>query len=131
MESRIILIALYKKYNGNWRKIYDAILNKEDIDSKENERYVELAKRDASKYVTLLDENYPEPYKQVYHPPIVVKIPAKAKLRTHEVKVITTFENVIKVPAYGRAMAEDIVRKQYKSGLLDLFDGVLIDVSLK
>ena len=66
METREILIAIWKKCNGDWDAIYKVLRNKEYID-------VELSLEgvDTSKYVTLLDEDYPQDLKQSYKPPFV------------------------------------------------------------
>lgn len=63
-----VLVYLAYKYQGDWAKIYDAIcLKKEysdDIDT--------ILSSIKYKIVTLLDDEYPESLKHIYHPPFVL-----------------------------------------------------------
>lgn len=67
LKARDIIIAIWKKYNGNWERIYQAIANKEEIDAEEF-----LKDIDTNNYVTLLDDEYPQDIKQSYKPPFVL-----------------------------------------------------------
>lgn len=67
MKAREILIAIWKKCNGDWDAIFKVIRNKEYIDED-----FSLEGIDPSKYVTLLDEDYPQDLKQSYKPPFVL-----------------------------------------------------------
>lgn len=68
MKGRELLIAIWKKCNGDWDAIYKALINKEYIDED-----FSLEGIDPSKYVTLLDEDYPQDLKQSYKPPFVLE----------------------------------------------------------
>lgn len=67
MEARNILIAIWKKCNGDWDAIYKVLRDKEYIDED-----FSLDGVDTSQYVTLLDEEYPQWLKQSYKPPFVL-----------------------------------------------------------
>lgn len=57
------------KYHGDWKKIYDAIKNKEKID---DNHYLILKEKCDYKIMTILDENYPQVLKNIYQPPFAL-----------------------------------------------------------
>lgn len=57
MKMRQILIYFYHKYNGNYRKMLQALKNKEIV--KENELNEMLKNVDENDYVTMIDADYP------------------------------------------------------------------------
>lgn len=65
--SSHIILYLYLKYEGNWNKIYNAILTKEEID--EDLYYTLDVEGQKEKFVTILDEEYPDKLKKAYRPP--------------------------------------------------------------
>lgn len=71
-KSRDIIIALAVKYNFNWRKILNAISNKEIITDDEINSL--LAKLDwfGGKIITIIDDDYPEPFRTISNPPFVI-----------------------------------------------------------
>ena len=69
MESKKLLLALSIKYKGEWDKIYTAIEKREDLDEKNVE---ELAQEYEGRYITMLDNEYPEILRQSYKPPFVL-----------------------------------------------------------
>ena len=68
MKAREALIALWLQYNGNWDKIYDALVNK----TRPNKTYINKAEQMAHKFYTIIDEDYPL-NKYVYKPLFVVR----------------------------------------------------------
>ena len=55
-KERVILIYLYKKYNGNYLKVYDALINGEKIDVEDFYRVVN--ETNFKDYITLHDTAY-------------------------------------------------------------------------
>lgn len=68
MEGRVLVLALHLQYNGNWDKIYRAILKK----IKPHKKYIAKAEKVQRDYLTLLDEDYPHHLKVQYRPPFVI-----------------------------------------------------------
>ncbi len=68
-QMRGILLALSKKEKGDWPSIYSDIRNKEPVSQKELE---EAYQKTASKFVTLIDEDYPSGLKQLDKPPFLL-----------------------------------------------------------
>ena len=68
-ESRIILIYLALKYEGNYDQIMMAISLKEDPPLEEAVKAYESLK---CKVITLLDYDYPVKLKCIYHPPVLL-----------------------------------------------------------
>ncbi len=64
-----ILLYLSLKYDGNFEKIYKAIMNKEEINQEELDDYKQKMK---CKYTTLVSANYPEALKSIACPPFVI-----------------------------------------------------------
>lgn len=68
MEPREILIYYALKHEGEWKKIYSAIRNHEEVEDDYKER-IGLIK---SKVVTIFDEDYPKYLKDITNPPFVL-----------------------------------------------------------
>ena len=67
MEELVLYFSL--KYNGDFQKIYNALMNKERV----NERLkVELIKQMKCQYITIFSDEYPELLKQINCPPFVL-----------------------------------------------------------
>lgn len=69
MKSRDILAFLALKHNGDREETYDAVRLKEHVLPSEASKLLENL---GGKYITILDEDYPEVFKQIYKPPIVL-----------------------------------------------------------
>lgn len=67
--EKVINFFTYK-YKGDWDSIYEAIQRKEKIAINELEDFYKI---DGSvKYLSIIDERYPENYKQIYMPPLTL-----------------------------------------------------------
>ena len=69
MKIRNVLIYFAIKYRGEWNKIHQAVENKEKYDEKTINK--ELEKINCN-VVTILDEDYPKQFRQIYNPPYVL-----------------------------------------------------------
>ena len=69
LKPNQILHYLALKYDGDWDKISQAVNNKERPD---DELYKKLASACHSKFVTLIDPEYPQALRQIYKPPLVL-----------------------------------------------------------
>lgn len=69
MQAREILIYFAVIHTGNWDKIYESIINREDRKEEDVKRVVANIK---SKAVTMLDNDYPESLKFIKKPPFVL-----------------------------------------------------------
>ena len=67
MNELILYFAL--KYNGNFRKIYDALMHRERIDCA---LFLELKRNLDYDYMTIFDDRYPESLKKINCPPFVI-----------------------------------------------------------
>lgn len=76
MEARDVLLILAEKYQGNWEKIYTAIKDKEDVSGTQGQQLLDsLINKCATtntKYVTLLDKDYPDFLSKTQNPPFVL-----------------------------------------------------------
>lgn len=70
MNGRDILIYLSIKHNGDWSKIYNDIVNRENNFTED--MVITCLNSLQSKAVTILDEDYPQILKQIFHPPFVL-----------------------------------------------------------
>lgn len=70
LTAREILITFHLLYNGNWKKIYEAVQNKDDIDDELVARYKD--EFDYDSFITILDNDYPKRLKQEYRPVFVL-----------------------------------------------------------
>ena len=69
MESKKYLLALAIKYKGNWNDIYNAISQREEL---EGSYMLKVALGYEGKYITILDEEYPEHLRQSFKAPFVL-----------------------------------------------------------
>lgn len=70
MNGRELLIYLSIKYKGNFEKIYKAIKEKEPLD--DNMIKQELSKINLKQVITILDKEYPNHFKTITSPPLVL-----------------------------------------------------------
>lgn len=68
-RGREVLLYLSLLYQGEWEEIYHAIQEKQPLIKEEIEKVVQSFH---TPYLTILDEDYPEAFKQVYRPPFVL-----------------------------------------------------------
>ena len=68
-QMNLILVYFAKKYNGNWDEIYQAIAKKEKVEMSE---LTKLEDDMDCKYITIIDEDYPNHFKSKYKPPFVL-----------------------------------------------------------
>ena len=66
--QREIIHYFCLKYRGNWDEILERIKQKEKVDEDE----YRLLSKDKSKYITLLDDNYPDCLKRIFRPPFAL-----------------------------------------------------------
>lgn len=71
VTGRDALIYFYIKYNGDQRKIGEAINKHEKLKATEVAKVLETV--DTKKYITMLDDDYPEKYRQSVDQPYVVE----------------------------------------------------------
>ena len=69
MDSRKMIIALAVHYQGDWMKIYNAIVNKETLDEDVADNYIKSIK---SGVITVFDPEYPRYLLKTYCPPFVL-----------------------------------------------------------
>ena len=117
MNSQLDKIILYfaLKYEGNYKKIYEAIKNKEQVFSSDLEQIENKIK---SKYITIVNPLYPNSLKQIGTPPIILFYYGDITLLSNSniVAVIGKREYSM----YGKLMTEKIV-----SGLKD-YDATIV-----
>lgn len=68
-KARDIVIYFSLKYLGDWEEIYRGIKNKESID---DDLFKTLLSKCDFRIVTILDEDYPDVLKSIYHPPFAL-----------------------------------------------------------
>ena len=68
VAARTKLIAMSLKYNGEWKKVYEDIVQRRDVE----EEYVKQAEGLKCGTLTMVDEEYPEHLKHTHRPPIVL-----------------------------------------------------------
>lgn len=69
MAMNNIILYFLEKYKQNWQSVYDAIVSKEKIDS---EIILNYHFNKATKYISILDENYPSKFKNTHMPPYIL-----------------------------------------------------------
>lgn len=90
MDNVILYFAV--KYLGDWEQIYMAISEKETINSKNLEK---IKDENKNKFLTIVSENYPKEFKDIYKPPFIIFYEGNTKLLDYKNK-ITIIEKEIK-----------------------------------
>lgn len=107
-----LLAAMAVKYNGNWSEMTAAIRAKEMAGEEECEK---LLKTIHSKYITILDDEYPDSFKNMCKPPIVI-------FYYGDISLIKNYENCIgyvgsrDATSYGTQTAKNICSGLAKYG---------------
>ncbi|HNX16184.1 MAG TPA: DNA-processing protein DprA [Bacilli bacterium] len=118
MKGRDLLIYLAIKYNGTWNDIYAAISRREIVNPQD---VIEENAQLTCQTLTILDENYPESFKSVHHPPFVLFYYGDINLLSDykkNVAVIGSREH----SEYGKRMTEKIVKEI--SGKVNIVSGL-------
>lgn len=131
-KSRKLLLALVLKYNADWHRVYDAIVSKENIDEEDIDKLVSSIK---SKYVLIVDDDYPENLKHFNRPPF-------ALFYYGDISIVKSSDMCLGVVGsrenshYGEQMTRELVRGVCDkliivSGLARGIDGIAAHECLK
>lgn len=103
---RRILLYFSLKYKGDYKKIYNAIVEKQKPDK---EVLNTIESKIKCNYLTILDENYPESLKKIYNPPWVIYYYGDINLINNKniIGIIGTRNNSV----YGKDMCQKIVKE--------------------
>lgn len=129
LEGLVLYFSL--KYEGDFQKIYEALMHKEQVDEKLKSELMEKLK---CKYVTIFSEDYPEMLKQINCPPFVLYYYGNLKLLD---TVTVAVEGTVNPTDYGKIVTEKVVNelisKNYTvvSGLGLGVNAIAHDVSIK
>ena len=104
MEMREVLLYFSCKYEGDINLMLNAINNKEDIDMELYKNFKSLINCD---YITLLDNDYPDCFKYINKPPLLIYYKGDKSLLNNEkrIAIIGSRNNT----DYGRNVCECIV----------------------
>ena len=102
-----ILVYLSIKYNGDWNKIYQSILDKESIDK---EVVKDVVSKLTCNYITLLDKNYPLCLKSIFKPPFVIFYKGDVSLLNDDKVRIAVIGNRLN-SEYGKTVTEKICKE--------------------
>ena len=93
------------KYQGDWDCVYEAIANKEKIDLKILDDFNHI---DSSiKYISIIDEKYPENFKTIYMPPLIIYYAGNSELM-HNNNIISLFGDINEI-AFNKIAKTDNV----------------------
>ena len=112
LKPNQILHYLALKYEGDWDKLTQAVKDKEVPDE---ELYEKLSSACQSKYVTILDPEYPLALKQCYKPPIVLFYYGDLSLMRDDSKCVSYVGSRDSTP-YGNEMARTMCSGLSKYG---------------
>lgn len=109
LTAREILITLHLLHNGNWKKIYEAIENKELMEDRVDEEVVAQYKKefDYDSFITILDNDYPKRLKHEYRPAFVL---TEGMLRT----ITGVYERIDQLSEEHDEIEDELVAVQNK-----------------
>ncbi len=112
--ARELLLFLALRFNGEWDKIYEAILNREPFEFEEEEKQAENLK---ANYLTILDDNYPAYLKNIYKPPFVLFYYGDISLLDDNKKCLSVVGSRKATP-YGSNITREIVKDVCKDYII-------------
>ena len=104
MDIRDILIYFSIKYSGNYDLIYEAIKNKRKVSPEECEK---LIKTNKSGVITILDEKYPDYFKSLAKPPLVLYYYGHKEFLYHPFRLSVI--GTRKPSEYGTKITEELI----------------------
>lgn len=126
MLGKDLLVYLSLKYKGDFKKMVKAIHEKETV---KDEIALEEIKKIKSKYITVLDDAYPEELRHIYMPPLVLYYYGDISLlKSEEVRVAVVGSR--ECTDYGRDITKELVEplamknRIIVSGLARGIDGI-------
>ncbi|HKM02523.1 MAG TPA: DNA-processing protein DprA [Bacilli bacterium] len=131
-KARDVLLYFALKYEGKYDLIMSAVRNKLKIDEQDYNFVTANFKGD---FITIVDENYPEEFKCIYRPPLVVFYKGDLSLLNDLSRAITVV-GTRKPSEYGLKMAtilsSDLVKEQFiiVSGMARGIDAVAHESAL-
>lgn len=93
VEMNKVINYFTYKYDGDWDSIYDAIQNKERIDINDLENFSD--KNEEIKYISIIDQDYPDNFKTIYMPPLTIYYEGNKEL-LYGNNIISLFGNLDK-----------------------------------
>lgn len=112
INARKLLLFLAIKFEGNYEKIISAVRAKEKLTSEE---LVEYEKIEAGDYITILDDDYPEKFKNIYRPPLILFYKGNKQLLSNSNKIIGIV-GTRQPSAYGLKVTKEIAQGLSQSG---------------
>ncbi|TPR54340.1 DNA-processing protein DprA [Metamycoplasma neophronis] len=89
MNMNEFLIYFTQKYKGDWDTVYRAIKKLEKVEEKEFDQIKQIEEVKNKKYITLLDENYPKGFNNLYKPPFVIYYDGNINLLNKKIICVT------------------------------------------
>ena len=108
MEDIILYFSL--KYEGDFMRIYNALVQKEQID---DELKKELKSKLKSKYITIFDDDYPESLKEINCPPFVLYYYGDLTLVNNKILAMVGMRECSE---YGKNVASQLAGDLVKEG---------------
>ena len=104
MKAKELLLYLVCKHNGDWVRVYNAIRSKEKVNPDE---VVEFASNFKEKFITVVDESYPEPLRNCCKPPFLLFYKGNINLISSFKKCVTVVGSR-DASAYGLSKTSEI-----------------------
>ncbi|MCR5185231.1 MAG: DNA-processing protein DprA [Bacilli bacterium] len=108
MDARELLCLIALKYNGDWDSIYRAIQNRAN-EQEEWLEYLPRLKKMKAKYITVLDQEYPQYLRQSRCPPFVLFYYGDISL-INDINKNVAFVGSRDCSEYGASMTEQLVK---------------------
>lgn len=123
MDIRDILIFFAVKYEGNFEKISSAIKNKEHIKREDVEKCINELDCNV---VTILDNNYPSCFKNIYKPPYVIFYHGDVSLLSR--KKYLSVVGTRKPSNYGKSVTTDLLNSVLENEDVVIVSGLAIGI---
>ena len=88
MKAREILLTLAIKHKGDWNGIYTELQAKPQLSEEEINKALDIVNSKGIKFITLVDEEYPNGLKNSFKPPFVLFYYGNKEILTNEIEKI-------------------------------------------
>lgn len=89
-KMRQIINYLCHKYNGNWEQVYETIKNKKD-----KIEISDLMMEREKNFIAIIDYNYPNNFKEIYMPPLILYYKGHSKLMNEDSNIISIWDEML------------------------------------
>lgn len=125
-QMNLVILHFSIKYNGNWEKIYNAIKTRESVEIEQINSISKLS--EDFNFTTIVDEKYPNNFKSIYMPPLVIFCKGNKELIYNDNSIIAIYN----APSFDKFKELNLSKQKiysfiYNEKYIDEYNKLLTD----